>query len=64
MTPRSAMESAAVDDPRIEIPITDTLDLHPFHPAEIADVGIGVQRERIRSLLRESGFVVGFQKKP
>jgi DNA-nicking Smr family endonuclease len=26
-----------VDDP-IEIPITDTLDLHPFRPSEIQDV--------------------------
>ena len=74
----------AVDelDP-IEIPITDTLDLHPFRPAEIRDVareylieahargltqvrlihgrGIGVQRERIRSLLRELDFVIDFQ---
>jgi dsDNA-specific endonuclease/ATPase MutS2 len=67
----------------IEIPITDTLDLHPFRPAEIRDVareylieahargltqvrvihgrGIGVQRERIRSLLRELDFVLDFQ---
>ena len=70
------------DDP-IEIPITDTLDLHPFRPAEVQEVareyliearalgltqvrlihgrGIGVQRERIRSLLRELDFVVDFQ---
>lgn len=66
----------------IEIPITDTLDLHPFQPAEIKDVareyliearalglrqvrlihgrGIGVQRERIRSLLESLDFVVDF----
>jgi DNA-nicking Smr family endonuclease len=71
-----------VDDP-IEIPITDTLDLHPFRPDEIKDVareyllearergfsqvrlihgrGIGVQRERIRSLLRDLDFVLDFQ---
>lgn len=71
-----------LDDP-VAIPITDTLDLHPFRPAEIKDVareylieanalgftqvrlihgrGIGVQRERIRSLLRELDFVVDFQ---
>lgn len=70
------------DDP-IEIPITDTLDLHPFRPAEVQEVareylieahalgltqvrlihgrGIGVQRERIRSLLRDLDFVVDFQ---
>ncbi|HKR64699.1 MAG TPA: Smr/MutS family protein [Thermoanaerobaculia bacterium] len=63
------------DDEPIAIPITDTLDLHPFRPAEIRDVareylleahargfaqvrlihgrGVGVQRERIRSLLAE-----------
>jgi len=71
-----------VDDP-IEIPITDTLDLHPFRPDEIKDVareylieahrlgftqirlihgrGIGVQRERIRSLLRELDFILDFE---
>ena len=69
------------DDP-IEIPITDTLDLHPFRPAEVQDVareyllearsrglgqvrlihgrGIGVQRERIRSLLGSLDFVLDF----
>lgn len=67
----------------IEIPITDTLDLHPFRPDEIKDVareylieaqrlgftqvrlihgrGIGVQRERIRSLLRELDFILDFE---
>ena len=67
------------DDAPLEIPITDTLDLHPFQPAEIRDVaseylrearalgftqvrlihgrGIGIQRERIRSLLSELDFV-------
>ena len=67
----------------VAIPITDTLDLHPFQPKEIRDVardylieahergfrqvrlihgrGIGVQRERIRSLLAELDFVEGFQ---
>jgi dsDNA-specific endonuclease/ATPase MutS2 len=67
----------------VAIPITDTLDLHPFRPAEVKDVareylleahahgftqvrlihgrGIGVQRERIRSLLRELDFVIDFQ---
>ena len=69
------------DDP-IEIPITDTFDLHPFQPKEIRDVareylieahargfrqvrlihgrGIGVQRERIRSLLTGLEFVEAF----
>lgn len=71
------------DESPVEIPITDTLDLHPFQPAEVRDVareyllaahalgftqvrlihgrGIGVQRERIRSLLGELDFVAGFQ---
>ncbi len=71
-----------MDEP-IEIPITDTLDLHPFRPDEIKDVaraylseaqrlgfsqvrlihgrGIGVQRERIRSLLRELDFILDFE---
>lgn len=70
------------DESPVEIPITDTLDLHPFQPAEIRDVardylteahalglkqvrlihgrGIGVQRERIRSLLEELDFVAAF----
>ena len=70
------------DDEPIEIPITDTFDLHPFQPKEIKDVareylieahargfrqvrlihgrGIGVQRERIRSLLAELEFVEGY----
>jgi dsDNA-specific endonuclease/ATPase MutS2 len=27
-----------VEDDPVEIPITDTLDLHPFRPAEVQDV--------------------------
>ncbi len=71
------------EDQPVEIPITDTLDLHPFQPSEIKDVareylmeahargfrqvrlihgrGIGVQRERIRSLLQTLDFVEGFE---
>ena len=70
------------DSEPVEIPITDTLDLHPFRPAEVQDVareyllearargfrqvrlihgrGIGVQRERIRSLLAGLDFVMEF----
>jgi dsDNA-specific endonuclease/ATPase MutS2 len=70
------------DEP-VEIPITDTFDLHPFRPEEIKDVareyllearahgfrqvrlihgrGIGVQRDRIRSLLQSLDFVEAFQ---
>ena len=76
------MRAVNSDEP-IEIPITDTFDLHPFRPEEIKDVaheylleahargfrqvrlihgrGIGVQRERIRSLLRELDFILDFE---
>jgi DNA-nicking Smr family endonuclease len=72
----------AVSDDPVEIPIEDTLDLHPFRADEIRDVardyleeanargfrqvrlihgrGIGVQRERIRSLLEKLDFVEAF----
>lgn len=78
---RRVYEDDEEDEP-FEIPITDTLDLHPFRPAEIQDVareyllaahgkgfrqvrlihgrGIGVQRERIRSLLGSLDFVEEF----
>jgi DNA-nicking Smr family endonuclease len=77
------MRPVTDEDAPVEIPITDTLDLHPFQPKEIRDVareyllearalgfrqvrlihgrGIGVQRERIRSLLGELDFVEAFQ---
>jgi DNA-nicking Smr family endonuclease len=76
------MRRVSGDDEPVEIPITDTFDLHPFQPREIKDVareyllearkrgfrqvrlihgrGIGVQRERIRSLLAELDFVEQF----
>jgi dsDNA-specific endonuclease/ATPase MutS2 len=76
-----AMDEDAGEEP-VEVPITDTFDLHPFRPNEIKDVareylleahargftqvrlihgrGIGVQRERIRSLLSELDFIEGF----
>ena len=72
-----------MEDEPVEIPITDTLDLHPFQPSEIKDVareyllearargfrqvrlihgrGVGVQRERIRSLLQTLEFVEAYQ---
>jgi DNA-nicking Smr family endonuclease len=75
------VDAEDANDP-IEIPITDTLDLHPFRPSEVQDVareylleararglgqvrlihgrGIGVQRERIRSLLGSLEFVLDF----
>ena len=76
------MHPVTDDDTPVEIPITDTFDLHPFQPKEIQDVareylleahargfrqvrlihgrGIGVQRERIRSLLAGLDFVEGY----
>ena len=76
------MRGVTDDDTPVEIPITDTFDLHPFQPKEIKDVareylleahargfrqvrlihgrGIGVQRERLRSLLAELDFVEGY----
>jgi DNA-nicking Smr family endonuclease len=76
------MRGVTEDDEPVEIPITDTFDLHPFQPREIQDVareylleahargfrqvrlihgrGIGVQRERIRSLLTGLDFVEDF----
>jgi len=72
----------SVQDEPVNIPITDTLDLHQFRPGEVKDVareylmeahakgfrqvrlihgrGIGVQRERIRSLLQSLDFVADF----
>jgi dsDNA-specific endonuclease/ATPase MutS2 len=72
-----------VDDEGVAIPITATLDLHPFLPGEVQDVareylieayargfrqvrlihgrGVGVQRERIRSMLATLDFVETYQ---
>jgi DNA-nicking Smr family endonuclease len=71
-----------VQEEPVNIPIEDSIDLHPFQPKEIRDValeylhearargfrqvrlihgrGIGVQRERIHSLLRSLDFVESF----
>lgn len=70
------------DGDPVEIPIEDTLDLHPFRPAEVRDAardylaeahargfrqvrlihgrGIGMQRERIRSMLESLEIVEDF----
>jgi len=70
----------------IELPIEDSIDLHPFAPAEIPSVveaylaeaqaagfeevrlihgrGIGVQRERIRSLLGHHPAVISYADAP
>ncbi|HEX7151752.1 MAG TPA: Smr/MutS family protein [Thermoanaerobaculia bacterium] len=71
-----------MNDEPVEIPITDTLDLHPFRPADVKEValeylieararglrqvrlihgrGIGVQRERVQSLLRSLDWIEAF----
>lgn len=71
-----------MEDEPFEVPIEDTLDLHPFRPGEVRDValeylqaarergfrqvrlihgrGIGVQRERVQSLLQTLDWVEGF----
>ena len=74
------MEDEPLDP--VEIPIEDSLDIHPFRPREVRDVaeaylaaarekgfrqvrlihgrGIGVQREIIRSLLKQLPWVDSF----
>ena len=75
-----------VEDRVVAIPVEDSLDLHPFQPAEIPDVvrdyleaawgagfrevrlihgrGIGVQRERVRSVLSKHPLVREFHDAP
>lgn len=70
----------------VEIPIEDSLDLHPFPPRDVPDVvgsfleaahgkgltevrlihgrGIGVQRERVQSLLARHPLISGFHDAP
>jgi DNA-nicking Smr family endonuclease len=48
----------AQDDP-IEIPITDTLDLHPFQPKEIRDVANEYLREAHARGLRQVRLIHG-----
>lgn len=67
----------------VDIPITDSIDLHAFSPKDVKAVtvayldearkagfsvvriihgkGIGVQREIVRGVLRETEFVRGFK---
>ena len=69
-------------DSRVELPVEDFIDLHPFPPRDIPDVvtdylevahangfrevrlihgrGIGVQRERVRSVLGKHPLVISF----
>jgi len=78
-------ESPAIPE-LVELPIEDSLDLHPFAPSEIVSVvedylaeaqeagfeevrlihgrGIGVQRERVRSLLDRHPGVLSYADAP
>lgn len=57
---------AVSDDGPIEIPITDTLDLHPFQPSEIKDVAreylIEAQARGFRQVRLIHGRGVGVQR--
>lgn len=78
-------EGPSLDEP-VLLPVEDSLDLHPFPPADVTRVvedyleaacargftevrlihgrGIGVQRERVRSLLSRHPRVTGFHDAP
>ena len=82
---RNRIEPEPSTDP-FQLPITDVLDLHKFHPRDIPAVvetyldearrkgfsavriihgkGIGVQRERVHSVLRRTPFIARFQEAP
>jgi len=69
-----------------EVEITDSIDLHAFHPRDVKPVvieylkgahrkgfrvvriihgkGVGVQREIVRKVLAETGFVESFKSAP
>ena len=55
-----------MDEGPVEIPITDSLDLHPFRPDEIRDVALeylAVARERgIRQVRLIHGRGIGMQR--
>jgi len=79
-------EDETISETVVEIPIEDSLDLHPFPPRDVPDVvssfleaahekgltevrlihgrGIGVQRERVQSLLARHPLVSGFHDAP
>jgi dsDNA-specific endonuclease/ATPase MutS2 len=78
--------AADAEDEAFEIEITDSIDLHAFHPRDIKSVvseylkeahnkgfrvvriihgkGVGVQRETVRKILAETGFVESFKSAP
>jgi hypothetical protein len=79
-------ESELDEETEVVLPIEDSIDLHPFAPAEIPDVvsdyleaahaeghcevrlihgrGIGVQRERVQSLLSRHPLVLQYHDAP
>jgi dsDNA-specific endonuclease/ATPase MutS2 len=78
--------AADAEDEPFKIEITDSIDLHAFHPRDIKAVvaeylkeahnkgfrvvriihgkGVGVQRETVRKILAETGFVESFKSAP
>lgn len=80
------MTAADAEDEPFKIEITDSIDLHAFHPRDIKAVvaeylkeahnkgfrvvriihgkGVGVQRETVRKILAETGFVESFKSAP
>ena len=79
-------EDEPISEAVVEIPIEDSLDLHPFPPRDVPDVvssfleaahekgltevrlihgrGVGVQRERVQSLLARHPLISGFHDAP
>ena len=80
------MIAADAEDEPFEVEITDSIDLHAFHPRDVKPVvieylkeahrkgfrvvriihgkGVGVQREIVRKVLAETGFVESFKSAP
>lgn len=78
--------AATAPEEPVRLPVEDSIDLHPFQPADIPDVvreyveaawkagyrevrlihgrGIGVQRERVRSVLSAHPLVLEFHDAP
>jgi DNA-nicking Smr family endonuclease len=58
--------AAAMDDAPVEVPITDSIDLHPFRPDEIRDVALeylNAARERgFRQVRLIHGRGIGIQR--
>ena len=48
-----------MDETPVELPITDALDLHPFHPEEIRDVALEYLSEARRRGFRQVRLIHG-----